>query len=53
MFLLNNMEITLHDKHIEKDTDKKKYEQAFSECNKWHDFIKTVVGRKVTVISKE
>ena len=45
MFLLNDAEIILHDKLIEKYTEKRKYEQAVSECNKWRSFIKTVVGR--------
>ena len=51
MFLLNDMEIALHDKHIEKYMEKRKYEQAVSECKKWRSFIKTVVGRNINVIS--
>ena len=34
MFLLNDVEITLHDKPIEKDNKKQKYEQAFGKCKK-------------------
>ena len=34
MFLLNDLENILHDKPIEKDTDKRKYEQSVSKCRK-------------------
>ena len=53
MFLLNEAEINFHDKPIEKYTDKQKYEQAISEYKKWSSFIKIVVGRNITVLSKK
>ena len=34
VFLLNNVESTLHDNPMEKDMEKSKYEQIFSECKK-------------------
>ena len=46
------MESALHNKPIEKYIGKWKYEQAVSECNKRRSLIKTVVGRNITVISK-
>ena len=50
MFLFNNMQSGLHDKTIEKDSGKWKYEKSVSECKKWLSLIKTVVGRNITVI---
>ena len=32
--------------------EKREYEQAVSECNKWRSLIKTVVGRNITGIKK-
>ena len=52
MFLLNEVESTLHDKPIEEYTDKQKYEKAFSECKKWRSLIKAVWGKNIIVISK-
>ena len=48
MFLLNDVESTLHDKPIEIYMEKRKYEQAVGECKKWRSFIKTVVVRNIT-----
>ena len=53
MLLLNYAESTSHNKPIEKDMEKHKYEQAVSECKKWRSLIKTVVGRNITVLSKK
>ena len=53
VFLINDVEITLHDKPIEEYMDKHKYKQAVSECKKWHSFIKNIVGRKFTLLSKK
>ena len=47
------MESNLHDKRIEKYTEKQKYAQAVSECKKCHSFIKTVFGRNITVIPQK
>ena len=51
-FQLYEVESTFHDKPIEKYMDKQKYEQAVSECKKCRSLIKTVVGRNITVVSK-
>ena len=53
VFLLNGVEINLHDKPMGKDMEKYKYEQAVSECKKWRSLIKTVIGRNITVLSKK
>ena len=53
VFLLNDVESTLHDKPIEKYIENQKYEQAVDECNKWRILIKTVVVRNITVLSKK
>ena len=50
MFLLNDTESTLHDKTMEKYTEKRKYEQSVSECNKRWNLIKKVVGINITII---
>ena len=52
VFPLNDVESTFNDKPIEKYMEKRKYEQAVSECKKWRSLIKKAVGRKFTVISK-
>ena len=39
MFLLDGVESNFHDKTIEKDMLKWKYEQAVTECNKWRSLI--------------
>ena len=33
--------------------EKRKYDQAVSEYKKWRSFIKTVVGRNITALSKK
>ena len=43
------MESNFYDKSVEKYMEKRKYEQAVSECNKWQSLIKTVVGRNINV----
>ena len=53
VILLNNVESNFHDKQTEKDMQKHKCKQAFGECNKWRILIKTVVGRNITVLSKQ
>ena len=53
VFLLNDVESTLHGKTIEKYVEKRKYGQYFSKCKKWRSLIKTVVGRNFTVLSKK
>ena len=53
MFILNDVLSTLRDKTIEVYMEKQKYEQVISECKKWRIFIKTFVGRKITVLSKQ
>ena len=53
MLLLNDVEITLHDKPTEIYMEKREYEQAVSECNKWCSLIKTVVGRNINGIEKK
>ena len=50
MFLLNYAESILHDKPIEKDTEKHKYEQSISIFKKQRSFIKIVVGGNITVL---
>ena len=50
VFLLNELEIALNDKPIEKYIQKHKYEQSVSDCKKCRSLIKTVVGRNITVI---
>ena len=52
MFLFNDVEDILYDRPIEKDTEKRKCEQAVSESQKWHSLIKTVAGRNITVLSE-
>ena len=47
------MESTFKDKLKEKCMGKHKYEQAVSECKKWRSFIKTFVGRNITILSKK
>ena len=49
MFLLNNVESNFNDKTIEK-IEKRDYEQSVSGCKKWCSFIKTFVGRNITVL---
>ena len=44
LFLLNEVEINLHDKPIEEYMDKHEYEQAVSQCKKCRSLNKTVVG---------
>ena len=39
VFLLNDVEITFHDKSIEKYIEKWKYEQSISECKKFRSSI--------------
>ena len=36
-----------------KDKEKQKYEQTFSEFNKWRSLIRSVVGRNIIVLSKQ
>ena len=52
VFLLNDVESNFNDKPIEIYMEKRRYEQAVSECTKWRIFIKIVVGRNINVISK-
>ena len=52
VLLLNDVEITLHDKPTEIYTEKREYEQAVSECNKWRSLIKIFVERNITFIKK-
>ena len=44
VFLLNDVESNLYDKPIEKDKQKRKYEQAVRKCNKWRSVIKKRLG---------
>ena len=53
MFLLNDTEITFHDKPIEKDMEKREYEQYVRECKKWRSLITAIVGRNITVLSEK
>ena len=53
VFLLNHVKSTFHDKPMEKYTEKRKYKQSVSECNKWRSLIKTVVGRNITVLKNK
>ena len=53
VFLLNDVEINLHDITIQKDMEKRKNEKNVSECNKWRSLVKTVVGRNITDLSKD
>ena len=53
MFLLNDVKITLHDKPIEKDMDKWKYEQAVSERKKQHSLIKFFLGETLFYFKKK
>ena len=48
VFLLNDVEITLHYKPMETYREKHRYEQVVNECKKWYGLIKTVVGRNTT-----
>ena len=51
--LLNYVKTIFHDKPIQKYMEKRKYEQAVSECKKWSILIKTVVGRNINFLSRK
>ena len=53
MLLLNYAESTSHNKPIEKDMEKHKYEQAVSECKKWRSLIKKVSERNINFLKKK
>ena len=53
MFILNDVESILHDKPIEKYTEKQKYEKFVSECKKWRSLIKIVIGRTLLFFEKK
>ena len=53
MFLLNDVESILNDKPMEKDGEKRKYEQDARECKKWRSLIITAFERKITFLSEK
>ena len=52
LFLLNDEIQSNNDEQIEKNKADGEYEKTVLECNTWSSFIKSLVGRNITVPSK-